>query len=92
VVSNGNVTGIIDRLVAEGMVVRLTIDGDRRGARVRLTTKGADRFNGMAEQHECWFDEILVKFSKADAEVLIAHFDDMIDGVVTQVRRRGHSP
>ena len=31
-VSNGNVTGIIDRLVAEGLVVRLAHAGDRRTA------------------------------------------------------------
>ncbi len=91
-VSNGNVTGIIDRLVADGMVVRLTIDGDRRGVRVRLTAKGSDRFSEMAEQHECWVDEILAKFSKADAEILIAHFDDKIDGLATRGRKGGPRP
>ena len=35
-VSNGNVTGIIDRLVAEGMVERLAQVGDRRATFVRL--------------------------------------------------------
>ena len=36
-VSNGNVTGIIDRLVAEGLVVRLANEADRRATFVRLT-------------------------------------------------------
>ena len=40
-VSNGNVTGIIDRLVGEGMVVRLPHEEDRRATFVRLTPKGA---------------------------------------------------
>ena len=36
-VSNGNVTGIVDRLASEGLVERITVDGDRRAMRVRLT-------------------------------------------------------
>jgi DNA-binding MarR family transcriptional regulator len=88
-VSNGNVTGIIDRLVVDGMVVRATIDGDRRGVRVRLTAKGAARFSGMAEQHECWVDEILSEFTKADADVLIAHFDEMMNGLAARARKGG---
>ena len=43
-VSNGNVTGIVDRLVAEGLVVRLAHEGDRRATFVRLTPKGAQQF------------------------------------------------
>ena len=35
-VSNGNVTGIIERLVAEGMVVRAAHERDRRATLVRL--------------------------------------------------------
>ena len=48
-VSNGNVTGIIDRLVAEGMVVRLAHAGDRRATFVRLTPKGAAAVPGHGE-------------------------------------------
>ena len=62
-VSNGNVTGIVDRLVAEGMVVRLAHEGDRRATFVRLTPKGAQQFEAMAKAHEAWVDEILAGFS-----------------------------
>ncbi|MGA8932368.1 MAG: MarR family transcriptional regulator, partial [Pseudolabrys sp.] len=40
-VSNGNVTGIIDRLVAEKLVLRQAPASDRRSFIVRLTPKGA---------------------------------------------------
>ena len=36
-VSNGNVTGIVERLVADGLVERLAVEGDRRAILVRLT-------------------------------------------------------
>ena len=39
-VSNGNVTGIIDRLVSEGLVTRARRNGDRRTSMVRLTDSG----------------------------------------------------
>lgn len=58
-VSNGNVTGIIDRLVAEGLVIRVSIEGDRRATLVRLTAKGQKSFSAMAETHEGWVGELL---------------------------------
>ena len=39
-VSNGNVTGIVDRLVDDGLVVRVPVEGDRRAMLVRLTAQG----------------------------------------------------
>ena len=39
-VSNGNVTGIVDRLVQDGSVERLAVPGDRRAMQVRLTPSG----------------------------------------------------
>jgi DNA-binding MarR family transcriptional regulator len=72
-------------------VVRLTTEGDRRSVRVQMTAKGATRFSGMAEQHECWVDEILSELTKADADVLIAHFDEMMNGAA-RARKGGQKP
>ena len=74
-VSNGNVTGIIDRLVAEGMVARLADEKDRRATLVRLTAKGARHFDAMAVAHEAWIDEILSEFDSRQTESLIALLD-----------------
>src|SRR5262245_47708943 len=51
-VSNGNVTGIVDRLVADGLIVRVPVEGDRRAMIVRLTKKGRTDFAELAEAHE----------------------------------------
>jgi DNA-binding MarR family transcriptional regulator len=56
-VTGGNVTGITDQLVGEGLVERIEVEGDRRAYRVRLTPKGRKQFNDMARQHEDWIVE-----------------------------------
>ena len=53
-VTGGNVTGITDQLVTEGLVERVDVEGDRRAWRVRLTARGRKLFNEMAQQHEDW--------------------------------------
>ena len=71
-VSNGNVTGIVDRLVVDGLVVRAQRKGDRRTSIVKLTTRGISEFEIMAEAHEGWVSELLSEFSPKDAENLSA--------------------
>jgi len=53
-VTGGNVTGITDQLVSEGLVERMGVDGDRRAFRVRLTDAGRNAFANMALHHEQW--------------------------------------
>lgn len=69
-VSNGNVTGIVDRLVSDGFVVRSNREGDRRTSIVRLTDAGAERFAAMAAAHEIWIAELLGEVSEGDARRL----------------------
>jgi DNA-binding MarR family transcriptional regulator len=69
-VSNGNVTGIVDRLVQDRLVVRAQRDGDRRTSFVRLTAKGRAAFAEMAAAHEAWIDELLGRIAARDAEQL----------------------
>lgn len=58
-VSNGNVTGIVDRLTEDGLMLREAVPGDRRAARVRLTKKGIAEFERQAAAHEEWVSELL---------------------------------
>jgi DNA-binding MarR family transcriptional regulator len=53
-VTGGNVTGVTDQLVTEGLVERMEVNGDRRAYRVRLTVLGRKTFDDMAHQHEDW--------------------------------------
>lgn len=70
-VSNGNVTGIVDRLVSEGMIVRVPVEGDRRAMMVRLTARGRDAFETMAREHEAWVAEMMGEISIEETEMAI---------------------
>ena len=69
-ISNGNVTGIIDRLVGDGLVYRDERDGDRRATIVKLTPEGQRRFAVMAQAHEAWIDNSLSSLSREDVNDL----------------------
>ena len=87
-VSNGNVTGIVERLVAEEYVLRQAAADDRRSFNVRLTAKGAARFSSVATAHEQWVDELLDNFNSDEMEMLIVHFD----GLAERIRKGGEKP
>ncbi|MEZ5614191.1 MAG: MarR family transcriptional regulator [Rhodocyclaceae bacterium] len=53
-VTGGNVTGITDQLVAEGLVVREDNPKDRRAYIVKLTKEGRRTFRQWADEHEGW--------------------------------------
>ena len=65
-VSNGNVTGVVDRLVREGLVTRTASPKDRRTAHISLTEEGKRQFAVMAEAHRHWIDELLGPLDPAD--------------------------
>ena len=69
-VSNGNVTGIVDRLVSEGLVTRARRNGDRRTSMVRLTEEGTKSFAAIAAAHENWVGELLGNVSEDEARRL----------------------
>ena len=69
-VSNGNVTGIVDRLVSEGLVTRARRNGDRRTSMVRLTEEGSKSFAAIAAAHENWVGELLGNVSEDEARRL----------------------
>lgn len=71
-VSNGNVTGIVDRLVSDGYVSRARRDGDRRTSIVRLTPEGTTAFETMAQAHEGWINDYLGGVSPDQARRLSA--------------------
>ncbi|SEK39217.1 transcriptional regulator, MarR family [Roseivivax marinus] len=74
-VSNGNVTGIVDRLAEDGLVVRVQVPGDRRASLVRLTRKGQEEFARQAAAHEAWLSELLSDFTTEEALTLADRFD-----------------
>ncbi len=69
-VSNGNITGVVDRLVRDGYVQRLPSPDDRRVQFIALTDAGRARFDEMARRHEAWVAEMLAGLSSREMEQL----------------------
>lgn len=65
-VSNGNVTGVVERLVGEGLISRTRSPDDRRSHHVRLTPTGRNVFRRMAANHDEWIAELLSDLDPAD--------------------------
>jgi DNA-binding MarR family transcriptional regulator len=70
-VSNGNITGLVDRLVVQGLVDRRAAPNDRRSQLVTLTAEGRRTFRAMASAHEDWVADIFADLSATELETLM---------------------
>lgn len=70
-VSNGNVTGLVERLVESGHLDRRTSESDRRIQLISLTKLGRSEFRKMAEEHETWIAEVFGDLSPKDVRDLM---------------------
>jgi DNA-binding MarR family transcriptional regulator len=70
-VSNGNITGLVERLVAQGLLDRQAAPHDRRTQLVRLTAEGRRSFRAMAAAHEIWVAELLADLTPGDQGTLM---------------------
>jgi DNA-binding MarR family transcriptional regulator len=70
-VSNGNVTGLTERLVEQGLLDRRSSPTDRRAQIVNLTAEGRRVFRTMARTHEDWIAEIFSGLSADEIETLM---------------------
>lgn len=70
-VSNGNVTGLVERLVADGLIDRRPSPSDRRAQMVSLTGEGRRAFRAMARAHENWIAKFFSELNREDIDVLM---------------------
>ncbi len=71
-VSNGNITGLVDRLVAQRLIARRPSPKDRRVQIVSLTAEGRRFFRSMARENGDWVGEIFKHLSESDIATLMA--------------------
>jgi DNA-binding MarR family transcriptional regulator len=71
-VTNGAITGLVDRLAQEGFVAREPHPTDRRTIQVRLTDAGRSRFLAMAREHEGWTATLLSGLKTQEKEQLLS--------------------
>jgi DNA-binding MarR family transcriptional regulator len=70
-VSNGNMTPLVERLAASGHLARRTSANDRRAQVVSLTDLGRAEFRAMAAEHEGWIAEMFGELSQRDVAELL---------------------
>lgn len=76
-VSSGNITGIVSRLEADGLVTRSRSTDDRRTHLVRLSRKGRAEFERLSSIHEQWIKELLCGISRQE----MASLDELLKKV-----------
>lgn len=69
-VTGGNVTGLVDKLVADGLIERRNHSADRRVYSVLLTAEGKRQFRAMARAHEGWIVELFAGLTPAQQATL----------------------
>lgn len=90
-VSNGNVTGIADRLSDEGLVERVAVPGDRRAIVLRLTPAGVAEFETQATAHESWINEMLSGVSPEEARTMAARLQAFADASELSTKEETHA-
>jgi DNA-binding MarR family transcriptional regulator len=71
-VTNGNLTGLVERLAREGLVARTVSPPDRRAQMISLTTAGRNALNAMTPEHATWVGDTFAGLSDAERGQLYA--------------------
>lgn len=76
-VSNGNITQLVQKLAKDGLVRIAPSPADRRASIVRLTAKGRADFAGLAAAHHGWIDGLLAGMDAGRQENLYHALGDL---------------
>jgi DNA-binding MarR family transcriptional regulator len=87
-VSNGNVTGLVDRLVTQNLVDRRPSPVDRRAQIVSLTAEGRKAFRAMARANGDWIGEIFANLTSGEIDDLMRLLDKAKASARTAIARR----
>lgn len=90
-VSNGNVTGLVERLVESGHLERTPLATDRRVQVVTLTVAGREAFAVMAQAHEAWIAELFAGLAPAEIEGLLAMLGKLKASVAPAISAQGRA-
>ncbi|MFQ5914605.1 MAG: MarR family winged helix-turn-helix transcriptional regulator [Nitrospinota bacterium] len=87
-VSNGNVTGVVDCLVEEGFAERVAVPGDRRASFVRMTQRGREEFNKITPVHHSWIREMFHDMDRGDLDRLLNILGDLKSSILNSLEKQ----
>lgn len=90
-VSNGNVTGLVERLVESGHLQRTPLPTDRRVQVVTLTKAGRKAFGALAEAHEAWIAELFEGLKPTDLDKLLSLLAKVKQSVAPAIAAQGRA-
>lgn len=76
-VTNGNVTALVDRLVRDGLLERQVSPTDRRALVVRMTPRGRMVFEQVAPSHADWLADLMAGMNREHVECLYGHLAEL---------------
>lgn len=80
-VSNGNITGLVDRLAQEGLILREVDSDDRRVSVVRLSKAGTTAFARFAAENEKYIVSLFKSVDGATMQSLMTHLEHLKSAV-----------
>lgn len=86
-VSNGNITGVIDRLERDGLVQRSSSLEDRRVQHLSLTATGGKAFKNMAQGHESWVAELFSGVTQSEIKKCSEQLRNIKITIVENIRK-----
>jgi len=90
-VSNGNITGLVQRLVDSGHLLRAPHPTDRRVSRVMMTEAGRIAFAEMAAGHAAWISNLFADMPASDRRTLLRLLGQLKEAVRQGVARGGRA-
>ncbi len=90
-VSKPYMTMLVDRLISEGLVERVSDSRDRRIVRVEVTEKGKEAVKGF---HKAFRETVIKNLSSLDSEDISSLHDSMkiINGIASKIERQQREP
>lgn len=85
-VSAGNVTALVDRLLEGGLITRTASPTDRRVQIIRLTEEGRRAFRAMAEDHGDWIGDLFSGLKANEIDQLMALLGKLKGSVLEGMR------
>ncbi|WP_238179829.1 MarR family transcriptional regulator, partial [Methylobacterium dankookense] len=87
-VSAGNVTAVVEKLLASRFITRQQSPSDRRVQIIRITEAGRATFRGMAEAHNRWIEELCADLSDSEVVTLMEHLNRLRSSVQERIAPR----